>query len=166
MRAKCQCQASHSKMADNDFVKCGQAEDWLGVWTKRQPSWKPTPASLHFSMQISPACDVWKSNCKSVITSADGPIVTPAYVAVCHSETADALRALQFITFIAGEMHCGSPPWDPSQREKNVLMAKVSWKNTKVLKGSGTADNVALIKTHRGHKAMWNNLKCSSLESE
>lgn len=104
----------------------------------------------------------WITNRKSVITSADGPIVAPAYIAVCHSETADALRALQFITFIAREMHCGSPPADPSQRGKNGLTAKVSWKNTKVLSGSGAADNVVLIKTHRGHKPVWNNLKHSS----
>lgn len=46
----------------------------------------------------------------SVLTSADGPIVTPAYIAVSHSETTDALGALQFITLVAGEMHCGSSP--------------------------------------------------------
>lgn len=98
---------------------------------------------------------------KSVITSADGPIVAPAYVAVSHAETADALRALQFITLVAREMHRGSPPGDPSQRGKNVLTAKVSWKNTKVLSSSGAADNVTLMKTHRGYKALWNNVKYS-----
>lgn len=35
--------------------------------------------------------DAQINNHRSVLTSADGPIVTPAYIAVCHSETADAL---------------------------------------------------------------------------
>lgn len=48
-------------------------------------------------------------------------------------------------------MHCGSPPGDPSQRGKNVLTAKVSWKNTKVLSSSGAADNVMLMKIHRSY---------------
>lgn len=46
----------------------------------------------------------------SILTSAYGPVVTPAYIAVSHSETTDALWALQFITFVAGEMHRGSSP--------------------------------------------------------
>lgn len=43
-------------------------------------------------------------------TSANGPVVAPTHVAVRHSETADALGALQFVTLVAGEMHCGSSP--------------------------------------------------------
>lgn len=71
---------------------------------------------------------MWINNCVSVITSADGPIIAPAYVAVRHSETADALGALQLVAFIAGEMHRGSPPGDTRQRRKNVWTAKLSWK--------------------------------------
>lgn len=46
----------------------------------------------------------------SKLTSADGPVITPAHVAVCHSEAADALGALQFVTLIAGIVHCSSSP--------------------------------------------------------
>lgn len=46
----------------------------------------------------------------AVLTPADGPVVAPAHIAVRHPETADALRALQFITFVAGEMHRGASP--------------------------------------------------------
>lgn len=68
---------------------------------------------------------VWKNNWRSsgdqlqrwcthaplpVLTPADGPVVAPANIAVRHPETADALRALQFITFVAGEMHSGASP--------------------------------------------------------
>lgn len=45
-------------------------------------------------------------------TSADGTVITPANIAVCHSETSDALGALEFITFIAGEMHSGTTSVD------------------------------------------------------
>lgn len=60
----------------------------------------------------------------SVITSADGPIIAPAYVAVCHSETADALGALQLVAFIAGEMHRGSPPGDPKAKKEKCVDSK------------------------------------------
>lgn len=46
----------------------------------------------------------------STLASADGPLVTPAHVAVSHSQTTDALGTLQLITLVAGEMHCGSSP--------------------------------------------------------
>lgn len=128
----------------------GQKIDKMTVQLKNQHQHQP-----HFSMQISPACGAWTSNGEAVITSADGPIVAPADVAVRHAETADALRALQLVAFVAGEMHGGSPPADPSQRGINALtLAKVSWKNTKVLSSSGAPDNVELVQTHRGHKAM------------
>lgn len=46
----------------------------------------------------------------SILTSTYGPIVAPADVALRHFETTDALWALQFVTLVAGEMHCGSSP--------------------------------------------------------
>lgn len=60
----------------------------------------------------------------SILTSAYGPVVTPAYIAVSHSETTDALWALQFITFVAGEMHRGSSPAVRLYTEKNTLASQ------------------------------------------
>lgn len=54
-------------------------------------------------------------------TSADGTVITPANIAVCHSETSDALGALEFIAFIAGEMHCSSSSVDRVQAKQKFL---------------------------------------------
>lgn len=43
-------------------------------------------------------------------TSADGPVVAPAHVAVRHAQAGDALGALELVAFVAGEVHRRPPP--------------------------------------------------------
>ena len=44
------------------------------------------------------------------LTSADRPVITPAYVAVGDTQTADALGALQLVPLVTWEVHRGTLP--------------------------------------------------------
>lgn len=63
-----------------------------------------------------------------MFTSTDGTIITPADIAVRHSETTDTLWALQFISFVTGEMHCGSTSAVKLQTGTNTSASKSSLK--------------------------------------
>ena len=53
--------------------------------------------------------DVGKEAINCQPTSADGPVVAPSHVAVGHPQAADALRALQLVALVAGEVNSGPP---------------------------------------------------------
>lgn len=112
--AEGQSQEGRSEMVNSkSIIWYRKKGNGLGIWTKWLTSKHISirgPEYKYINGGHAEITSIKHVHTSPVLTSTYGPIVTPAYIAVGHSETSDALWALQFITFVAGEMHRGSPP--------------------------------------------------------
>lgn len=98
MRAKGQSQAGHSEMMDTESIIQTRKENGLGMCTKRLTSKHinirgPEYRNInggHMETTSNKHVHEWTTR-TSILTSTYGPIVTPAYIAVSHFETIDAL---------------------------------------------------------------------------